>query len=100
MMRLDPLVMFVIETVKGFDCDAGVSYPTNMDGSHKWKCTRYPCGSADIVACSGHYGHQYPFDNFEDGTVATRILWGFMKNYNASMANLQRKFSIMKCYLT
>jgi len=71
--------------VKGFDCDAGVSYPTNMDGSHKWQCTRYPCGSADIVACSGHYGHQYPFDNFEDGTVATRILWGFMKNYNASM---------------
>ena len=26
--------------VKGFDCDSGVSYPTNMDGSHKWQCTR------------------------------------------------------------
>ena len=44
---------------------------------------RYPCGQSDIVACSGHYGHEYPFHDVLDGV---RILWGFMKNYNSSEA--------------
>jgi len=70
-----------------------------MDGTHQWgfdrwndtciimialyTCllVRYPCGVSDIVVCSGHYGHEYPFNDVLDGV---RILWGFMKNYNTS----------------
>lgn len=69
--------------VSGFQCESAVPYPTNMDGTHQWSCDRFPCGESDIVACSGHYGHEYPFHDVLDGV---RILWGFMKNYSTSEA--------------
>ena len=43
---------------------------------------RFACGDSAIVACSGKYGHQYPWD--EDVLTSVRIMWGFMSQYTAS----------------
>ena len=43
---------------------------------------RHACGDSAIVACSGAYGHQYPWD--EDVLRSVRIMWGFMRQYTAS----------------
>jgi len=47
---------------------------------------RYHCDESDIVACSGNYGHQYPFIDFPtfDVLEGIRIMWGFMKNYSST----------------
>ena len=44
--------------------------------------TRSGCGDSAIVACSGEYGHQYPWD--QEVLTSVRIMWGFMSQYTAS----------------
>ena len=68
--------------VSGYGCGAGAKYETAMDGVDGWECIENKCGdAAAMVACTGDYGHQYPFD--QDVLQGTRIMWAFMSKYKA-----------------
>merc|ERR1712013_648508 len=61
-----------------YHCSGWDSYTTVMDGVAGWVCmVRRACdGDAEIVKCTGDYGHVYPFHN-QDAVAAAKILWEF-----------------------
>lgn len=75
----------LLEWATKLECQLNpVEYPTNMDGVHQFGCVLWTgCrGGAEIVHCTGHWRHDYPFYNQPDSYIGgTRILWHFMKNH-------------------
>ena len=57
------------------------TYPTDMDGIDGWACNIWSdcLNAAEIVHCTGDYGHNYPFPG--DYIGGTRIMWEFMKHH-------------------
>ncbi len=75
----------VAKWVDELGCGADeMSYPTDMDGIDGWACSLWSgCrGGAEVVSCTGEYGHTYPFGNENPPYLGgSRILWEFMKNH-------------------
>jgi len=69
---------------EGMECGASQPWPTHMDGAKGWQCTiRSGCiGGAEVVSCTGEYGHNYPFGHDGEGFIeGSRIMWKFMKEH-------------------
>ena len=69
---------------EGMECGPSQPWPTHMDGAKGWQCTaRSGCvGGAEVVSCTGEYGHNFPFGHDGDGMIeGSRIMWKFMKEH-------------------
>ena len=62
-------------------CVSQNEYPTDMDGIDGWACNIWAdcLNGAEVVHCTGLYGHNYPFPG--DYIGGTRIMWDFMKSH-------------------
>ena len=62
-------------------CLSQNEYPTDMDGIDGWACNMWSdcLNGAEVVHCTGLYGHNYPFPG--DYIGGTRIMWEFMKSH-------------------
>ena len=66
------------------DCNnVSSSYPTSLDGQRGWQCEVWGgcSGGAEVVHCTGDYGHYYPWWGAVQGF---NIIWQFMKNHPRS----------------
>ena len=61
------------------NCQGTDVYPTHMDGVDGLNCNIYTgCdGGAELVLCTGEWGHDYPFAGQYIETL--KIMWDFMK---------------------
>ena len=74
----------ISQWAEGMECGPSQPWPTHMDGSKGWQCTIRPgcIGGAEVVSCTGEYGHNYPFGHDGDGFIeGSRIMWKFMKEH-------------------
>ena len=72
---------YLTHLLAAMDCGPDSShYPTHVDGQDGWNCVRWgDCrGGAEVVHCSGHWGHQYPF---QAQAPAFQIMWDFFKTH-------------------
>ena len=77
------------------DCEYdATNYPTSMDGIIGWNCKQWRgCnGGADIVHCTGYFGHNYPFWYRRHPYIeGTRIMWEFMKTHKRNNSLVRRQ---------
>ena len=76
---------YLRDLLAAMNCTAdSSSYPTSLDGELGWQCEVWGgcSGGAEVVHCTGHWAHQYPFNA---DIQPFQIMWNFFKshpNYN------------------
>jgi len=82
-----PKPNLILTWASAFGCGPGQPWKTEMDGVNSWSCIIFPhCrAGAEVVSCTGNYGHNYPFGNgnwtSEMFIEASRMMWSFMKKH-------------------
>ena len=72
---------YLRDLLAAMDCaNVSSSYPTSLDGQRGWQCQIWGgcSGAAEVVHCSGHWAHQYPFN---EDIQPFQIMWDFFKTH-------------------
>ena len=73
----------ISQWAEGWECGPSEPWPTYMDGERGWRCSIWSgcLGGAEVVSCTGEYGHNYPFHDHDRFIEGSRIMWDSMKRH-------------------